>query len=378
MSLHATWATWATCAASIARCIAATTPALADTMFSTMREAGALSESGWYRMSGADPAGTVWLTPHGGDHRYQTAPPGDIDATALPLAPPMVRGRLKAEADAFLRDARTLAGGDAIAINGGRIPIAPSGDTVNAAATVVTMLESATALFDPASIAARLRDNALRFLRDLPQHGPAALDIATATIDAQRADFSAHGPILTLAQLRAATAAPLVVTSPPPALLYKLFDPFGPRADPAQAVRLAIQDLTGAGHGPELLGFLDARLAQAEAARDRALDSRSVVTHGTALYEAAGEAWTAMQLAQTLPQTARTTAIADAARSIVLRATHALVVDSINLGSGAALLRHRTQIATDGPARADELIEQCWFYPRALRATLLAQSPTSD
>ena len=128
-----------------------------------------------------------------------------------------------------------------------------------------------------------------------------------------------------------------------------------PAPIPEQALCKAVIDLAQAGLAPTLVALLDAVLARAEAARDRALDSRSVIAHGMALYTAAGEAWTAMRLAETLRDAADLQThypaghienVATAAREIVLRATHALVVDSINLGSGAALLRH--QIADRG------------------------------
>ena len=366
MTLHTTWAA---CAGSIARCIAATTPPLADSMFGAMREAGGSSEIGWHRMSSAEVAGFVWLAPLGGDLRFQALPPPGFELERLPMAPAVPRGRLRAEAEAFLRDARVLAGGGEIAINGGRLKILPSGAAVAAAERVVTLLEGATALFEGSAVARLLRDVAIRFLRELPQDGPGAVERVEQIEQDQRANFSADGKLWALSRLRMAAAAPLVCKQPTPPALYRLFDPFGPGADPDQAFSRAVDEVAQT----EIEALLAASLARADAARERALESRSVVAHGTALFEAAGEAWTAMRLAEALSFDE----VAVSARDTVMRATQALVVESINLGSGSALLRHQALIAIEGPAKADELIETCWFYPRALRATLMAQSPAT-
>lgn len=152
-----------------------------------------------------------------------------------------------------------------------------------------------------------------------------------------------------------------------PALLYRLFDPFGAGAAPETALPAAVEALVATGAGEVVSGLPAALLARAEAARDRALESRSVVAHGAALFEAAGDAQAALSIGRLLPGAASF----EAAGEIALQATHALVMDCINLGSGTALLRHQAQIAANGPAMADELIDRLWFYPRALRATLL-------
>ena len=360
MSLHATWAA---CAVTLARCLSASSPTVADIMFGAAREAGGLPADGWFRMPGG--VGFARLGPQGADHRYRASAPDGLDGAGLPLAPAIPGGHLRREAEAFLRDARSLAAGETIHINGGRIPIAPSEAAMEAATGVVGTLTAALGLLDPAAKAALLRDLAIGFLRAFGRDGAAALDAMDAEVARLRAGCGADGAIWALARLRMWAAVPLVRQSPVPAVLYRLFDPFGAGGDPETALRAAVAALVDAGLGEAIAGLPDALLARAEAARDRALECRSVVAHGAALFEAAGDAQAAVLIAALLPGPRA------AAGDIALRATHALVIDCINLGSGTALLRHQAQIATEGPAVADELIDTLWFYPRPLRATLL-------
>jgi len=168
----------------------------------------------------------------------------------------------------------------------------------------------------------------------------------------------------------------------------------GSENDPEQLLVQTVMDFSGAGLGNLLPDLCDETLASAENEVEAALNASELSAHAAHLYSAAHLAYAGMRLAggfrEHVAQNARPAKANDvllegyaaSAEELALRSGHALVVGSVNRGSGALLNLHLEQIrlarqageADKARMRADTLINDFYFYPRYYAKTLLGES----
>jgi hypothetical protein len=384
---------WCECAESMVRCLTAVTPDAGDQAFGWVQDIagggssnpGQISAAGdWFRTVDGKRQGYIFIGPEGRDHHFQEHPPDGVDPASMKRMPPTPIGRLWREIEAALGQARALVAGESSTVGAaGPLVLRCEEADLPRVRAVAAVLEAACLLRQPGTSALLLRQSAQAF-RDAAASGmPARLEAASAEITALRARCLADAPLWTVAMLRREALTRVIGEGPMPPLAFKLFDVSGVLGDPEEALRQTVSDLAYARHGDVVMMVCDAALERAETAVQSALDAQTVQVHQGWLYEAAGQAHAAMRIAELMrdkvapklwPQHVTDALLGGyvaQTEEIVIRAEQALAVGCINAGNRAAFHRHRTAIAAAGPAKADELIEEYWFYPRAARALLL-------
>jgi hypothetical protein len=389
VSLIEDWCEWAE---SMVRCLTAVMPETGDRAFGRMLDVveggpsnpGPISAAGdWFRAMPGERQGYIFIGPEGRDHHFQADAPDGIDPASIKLMPPTPTGRLWREMEAALSQARTLAAGEASSVKGAGGPMALHCEEADLPRirAVATLLDAALLQRQQGTAAMLLRESAQAFLAAAGDV-PARLQAASAEIMALRARFLADAPLWAVAMLRQQALTRIIGAGPAPVLAFKLFDVSGVLGDPQEALRQTVWDLAIARHGDVVMAVCDTALERAETAVQSALDAQWVQAHQSWLYEAAGHAYAGMRIAEVMRANVAPTLwpqdITDAllggyaaqTEEIVVRAGQALAVTCINSGNRSAFRRHKAQVAANGPAKADELIEDYWFYPRGARDAL--------
>ena len=390
---------WCEYAESMVRCLTAVTTESGDQAFGGMVDIvgggssnpGQISATGeWFRAVEGEREGYIFIGPEGRDHHFQEHPPNGVDPASMKPMPPTPTGRLWREIEAALGQARVLLAGESSSVGGaGPLVLRCEEADLPRVQAVAAVLEGACLLCRPGTRALLLRQSAQAFRDAAPRGTLARLEASSAEITTLRTRCLADAPLWAVAMLRRVALTRIIGEGQMPPLGLKLFDISGVLDDPGEALRQTVADLAYAHHGDVVMMICDAALERAETTVQSALDAESVQVHQMWLYEAAGQAYAAMRIAELMrnkvapklwPQD-----ITDAllggyiaqTEEIVIRAGQALAVGCINAGSRAAFHRHRIQIAAAGPAKADELIEEYWFYPRAARPLLLPAAASS-
>jgi len=392
---------WCSSVESMLRCLTAVTPETGDRAFGRTLDilSGGASNPGpldpageWFRSAAGEPPGYIFIGPQGRDHHFQAAAPEGVDPDAMRVMPPAPTGRLRSEIEAAAKSAAMVASGEKGAIegDGGRI-IAPCAESDRpAVAALSELLKAALLLGDPATDSLLLRQSAATFQQAAGQEPAARAAAAAVQILALRSkSYLVDAPLWAVAMLRQDALARLGADASPP-LAAKLFDVSGFLSHPEEALRQAVSDLTWARQGQVVMAVCDAALDQAERAVESALAAQDVLSHQAGLYSAAGSAYLAMRVAEIMlgdvapslwPQGFAASVLggyATKTEEIVVRAQHALAVACINAGNGLASRVHRAEVAAAGASKANELIEDYWFYPRAARPALLGDpAPTA-
>ena len=385
---------WCDCAESMVRCLTAVTPDYGDRAFGRTLESvaagpltpGLVDPAGdWFQTTEGRKAGYIFIGPAGGDHHFQADVPDGVDLAAIRPMPLSPAGLLWREIGATLEQARSLAAGKPSSVHGADGPMAPQCEAADLPRVreVAALLEAAFQLRDAGVEAALLGQSMQAFLAGIGGGLPGAVQAAGADIMGLRSRYLASAPLWAVAMLRQEVLTRLLGPGPAPPYAYKLFGSFSALCEPWEAMRQGVADLAAAHQGEAIMAVCDAALEQAEAAVQSALDAGSIAAHQAELYHAAGHAFTAMRIAEVMRDNVApglrpkdlTGALLGGyvaqTEEIVVRAGQALAVTCVNAGSRAAFQRHRAQVAAEGPGKADELIEEYWFYPRTARGALL-------
>lgn len=402
---------------SLARCLMAVTPEFGSTMFTQVTGSGAsagqppLEAGRWYRVF----KGYIYHGSEGGDNHYQRDPPAGVPPAEILDAGIVMSERLLNELDYFLSAVEKASAGQVVEMrrNDGQVStFQATGEDLEQLRKLADMLKSTRA-------ACRQDYNqALMFQlhANIIQHLQAAMAESggspKAVVELVRAGAAM---VLDLRWRFAADAritALFFVNTRLCELAVREFDDGRISAhevvrlagmliaslksgnDPEQLLVQAVIDFSGAGLGNLLLELCDETLASAENAVEAALNASDLSNHAAHLYSAAHLAYAGMRLAggfrEHVAQNARPEKASDvllegyagSAEELALRSGHALVVVSVNRGSGALLNLHLEQIRLAREAgdpdkaqmRADTLINDFYFYPRYYAKTLLGES----
>jgi hypothetical protein len=223
-----------------------------------------------------------------------------------------------------------------------------------------------------------------RYLDLLRTAKPAeAAEAASADITAMRAVCAADARLAALSLLRPSLARALPADGSADRLIHKSFESLTAGGDAERMLGRVVMDYTQAGQAALLAAWLDETLLAARDHIEAAKQARSIDAHGDALFSAAAAGFAARAVAQILLQIVApplwppglTHDMLDGyvgqAEEPTVRTAHALSIAAINAGSGLALERHHAAVQAQGPAKADELIEQYYFYPRCDRNLLV-------
>jgi len=294
---------------------------------------------------------------------------------------PAPEGWLWREIDMKLREALRLAAGDSPNESGPAQMVCETADKPRAHA-IAEVIRAVKLLPEPETAAMMLRQSAHNFLTKRDGFSE-MLEAACSPVMAMRDNFVVDAPVWAVIMLRREMLTRIVQDGPVPSLAFKLFDVSGVLSDPEEAIRQAISDMAQAGHGYVVMAVCDWALEHAESAVQAALDAQNVRDHQAWLYKAAGHAFAAMRVAEVMKskvapllwpaeiKDAKLGGYIASTEEIVVRAHQALVVACINAGNRSAFRQHKAQVKAGGERKADELIEDYWFYPRAARDALL-------
>lgn len=386
---------WGAVVESMVRCLTAIEPEIGDRAFGRMLDVvcggpsnpSAINPAGeWFRSADGDRPGYIYIGPSGQDHHFQASAPDGVDLTTMRPMPPSPVGRLWAEIDAAMQSAKMLVSREKTTIEGqgGRLIAVCDEADLPTAAALLKILEVASLYHEPDADSVLMRRSAGAFLAALGQPAEAQLAAATGEIMRLRSNYLANAPAWGVSVVRSEALKRFLDTQAKAAGLdAKLFDASGFLSSPEEAFRQCVSDLARAQHGDIVMAICDLALGQAEDAVQSALDAEDVTTHQATLYAAAGWSYAGMRIAEIMRGDVAPSlwpadlteqllgGYATKTEEIVVRCQEALAVACINAASGQAARRHRAQVAAEGSAKADELIEDYWYYPRAARPMLL-------
>ena len=382
---------------ALARCLTAVIPEFGDQLFSCVAHEildGAPPEVGdappqgvWLRSSSGGAGGYIFIGPPGSPHFYMRDKPEDVDEAEMQVQRKVPPGRLVAMVDNFLKQAHRLASGQSIPVHTfgcQQFELAcPPGEQPRAAAAHV-LLDNALRTARGETAAGAMRTSMGQYLEAMLTLGTlAAADEASKEIAAMREACAADAPLASLALLRPALAKKLPNDRATHALISKTFECLGAGGNAERMLGRVVADYAEAGQAALLTTWIDDAILAMREQVEAAKDARSMDDHGHALYRAAALGYTARAVAQILleivapalwpPGTTRDLLehYVGMAEETTVRTAYALVIAAINAGSGLALEHHRAAVKAQGAEKADELIEQYFFYPRCDRNLLV-------
>jgi len=388
---------WVVHAEQLARCLVATIPSHTDGGYSEM--AAIFIDGKPPQVDESKPEGTwvnckpgyAFIGPPGGAHFFTTVPPEGVPDEAMvteQLEPP---GRLFAAVQEALNTAERLFAGQEVeaTLTGQRIAFTCPAEHLADVKQVGEQLASALSAAQPNYNHDALRQQAGLQFEGLSS-GRSALQTARA-LGAAAMDMRARQMLdawlFTVVFVRARLAESLPADAPGASRLIDMsFDGSVAAYDPERMLMSIVEDYVKAGHLALVIQILDQALELGRTNRQQALAAADVRWHFTYLAQAAAFGFTAWALSDLMrcrvpkerwPATLNEQKLAgynSTAEETVVRASIALEIGCINTGNRGALDRHIAGVRERGPAWADELIEDYWYYPRFLRPVLLGEA----
>lgn len=397
---------------SLARCLVAVAPEFGSTMFTEvmnrMSQPGppASGQGRWYRAL----KGYIHIGPEGGDHHYQREPPADVPAAEIGDMGVKYDDTLVRELGHFLTRVETVSIGEPVQMptnDGQSLTFQASGDELVRLRALAETLRGARDACHPdynRAVTLQIHAGLVGLLQSAMAKGgadpQAVVDViraGAAQVMELRWRYAADARITALffVQTRLCELAlqeysgDQLTTAALARLSMMAMEGRGEAFDTEQMLMQLIVDFSRQGMGNLLVNLCDEALSSAQNGVEDALNAKDLPTHAQHLYSAAHFAFASLRLAEGLrelvPESARPKAndnllegYARNADEIVTRAGHALVIGSINRGSGAAIKYHIDQVRLTrraaGPQKAqtqvNTLINDFYFYPRYYAETL--------
>lgn len=398
---------------SLARSLVAVAPEFGSTIFTqVMTSIGSpgLEEGRWYRVF----KGYVYHGGDGGDNHYQREPPPGVAPADILDAGIMMSDQLVHELDNFLSKVETAAAGESVQMHrkdGQAVTFQASGDELARLEALAKMLKHTRAACEQdynQAVMSQIHTALMQLLQPAIMKGGGSpepiVDIVragAAMVMDMRWQAAADARLTALfyvqtrlCELALQEFASNQISDPEVVRLASMMIA-GLRVvpNPENLLTKTVIDFSRAGLGKLVLYLCDETLSSAEREVESALNATDLLTHAGHLYSAAHLAFPAMRLAEGFREhvapharPAKATddlleGYASSAEEIVVRASHALVINCINRASSAALNLHINQVRfareegglDKAQMRADTLINDFYFYPRYYAKTLMGE-----